>query len=351
MDLRLNVRWSSRAAMGVIVMLIVALAAGALPERIDWALRRGGGERDWSGSHQCGPVTPAGFDAELVASWVRELRGGRLAVDQASFPTDCPGLRGLDARAALPLGTHAGGPGTQLGILSAAFEAIRPDLEGSARRAEAMGVRWVLMARSEAPALDGWRVRRQQGHVMLLERVGGTNEVGVGCATAEWSGPDRALRDALREELRQPRSFLDTPHELTVLREASGALTRSGLPSEPCARDAARVAEVPREPGAYQARIVSSEPVDVVIRATYVPEWRVTVDHNLVSHRKVAPGFVAVRVPAGTHELVAVVSLPRGYWWGILGAWAVVFGGACGGLLLDRWRRAAAKSVKAASGA
>jgi hypothetical protein len=215
-----------------------------------------------------------------------------------------------------------------------------------------MGVRWLLMARSEAFALDGWQVRRQQGHVILLERLSATDEIGVGCVAAEWSGPDRALRDALREELRQPKSLLDTPEELTVLREASGPLTRRGLSSAPCVRDAARVEQLPREPGAYQARVFAPEPVDVVIRATYVPEWRVTVDHNLVPHRKVAPGFVAARVPAGTHELVAVVSLPRGYWLGILGACVVLFGGASGGLLRDRWRRRmAAKGAKAVAGA
>jgi hypothetical protein len=339
-------RKSSRSVAALMAAAMLALAAGALPERFAWARERGGYERDWTGSRQCGGDTPAGFDADLVTSWVSELRGGRLAVDQQSFPLDCPGMRGLDARASLPLGIHVGGPGTQLGITSAGFSAIRPDVEGSASRAESMGVRWFLFAaQGETLPFAGWRVRRRRGSVLLLERLGGTDEVGVGCAVAEWSGPDRALRDALRQELRQPRNLLDTPHELTVLVESSATLAKRALPREPCVAEAARVEQAAREPGAYQARIVSSEPVDVVIRATYVPEWRVTVDQNPVPHRKVAPGFVAVRVPAGTHELVAVVSLPRGYCWGILGACMVVFGGACGGLLRDRWRRRTAAAA------
>jgi hypothetical protein len=186
-------------------------------------------------------------------------------------------------------------------------------------------VRWVLFAsRGDAPPLAGWRVRERQASVFLLERVGGTDEVGVGCAVEEWSGPDRALRDALREELRQPRNLLDTPYELVLLVESSGALSKRALPHDVCSGATARVEQVRREPGAYQARIVSSAPVDVVIRATYVPEWRTMVDRVFVSHRKVAPGFVAVRVPAGAHEVEAVVSLPRGYLAGIIGACAVL---------------------------
>ncbi|MBE7480078.1 MAG: hypothetical protein HS104_08850 [Polyangiaceae bacterium] len=330
---------SRRAVMGVIAFAVAGLTGGALPERVDWAKQRARVERDWSGSQQCGPVTPVGYDAKLIASWIRDLRGARLAVDQASFPTSCPGLRGLDARAPVPLGTHVGGPGTQVGILSAAFDAIRPDREGSALRAEAMGVRWVLLARREPLLLDGWRIRRQAGDVVLLERVSGGDEVGIGCITSEWSGPDRALRDALWTELRQPKSFLDTPLELTLLQEAPGAFAKATLSVGPCVEDAARVEQVPREPGAYQARISSPQPVDVVVRATYVPEWRMTVDGQSVPHRKVAPGFVAVRVPSGAHELVAVVSLPHGYVWGILLATVVLLGIAYGDLLRDRWRR------------
>ena len=174
---------------------------------------------------------------------------------------------------------------------------------------------------------------------MLLERVGGTGEVGVGCVAREWNGPDRTLRDALRAELRQPRNLLDRPQELTVLTEGPDPLATRAVPQGPCGAGAARVEPVLREPGAYEARIVSPAPVDVVIRATYVPEWRVTVDRAAVPYRKVAPGFFAVRVPAGIHELEAVVSLPRAYGLGIIGGCVILLGASAGEWLWERRRR------------
>jgi hypothetical protein len=340
MGLGWSERNASRTVGAVWLVGLSAVAWIALPERLGWARERGKVERVWSGIRQCGPETPAGFDADLVASWVSELRGGRLAVDQESFPLDCPGMHGLDARASLPLGIHVGGPGTHVGIMSDAFGAIRPADEGSALRAETMGVRWVLLATKREPTeLSGWRVRKQAGRVVLLERLGGTDEIGKGCFAREWSGSDQSLRDGIREELRQPKNLLDRPEVLTVLRETSGALEERALPSTPGAAGAARVERVPREPGAYEARIDSPAPVGVVVRATYVPEWRVTVDGNPVTKERVAPGFVAVRVPAGKHLLVAEVSLPRGYWLGLLGALTIVLGGVFRVTIEDRWRR------------
>jgi hypothetical protein len=51
-----------------------------------------------------------------------------------------------------------------------------------------------------------------------------------------------------------------------------------------------------------------------VFRATAFPSWHVTLDDesDLVP-RKVAPGFFVVRVPAGRHHVVAVVSPLPGY--------------------------------------
>lgn len=42
----------------------------------------------------------------------------------------------------------------------------------------------------------------------------------------------------------------------------------------------------------------------VVLKATYDPGWRVTVDGHRATPYMVVPGFVAVTVSAGTHAVV-----------------------------------------------
>jgi hypothetical protein len=96
---------------------------------------------------------------------------------------------------------------------------------------------------------------------------------------------------------------------------------------DPDACDAtnARVTSIPREPGALEAVVDTRAPVDVVFRATAFPTWKVTVDGRPADRiEMVAPGFFTVRVPAGRHHVVAVVSPMPGYLFGIvLGALAV----------------------------
>jgi hypothetical protein len=74
------------------------------------------------------------------------------------------------------------------------------------------------------------------------------------------------------------------------------------------------VTTTPREPGAIEAVVEAPAPVDVVLRVSAFPTWRVTLDGETVGRTDVvAPGFVAVRVPSGRHRVAAVVSTLPGY--------------------------------------
>jgi hypothetical protein len=121
----------------------------------------------------------------------------------------------------------------------------------------------------------------------------------------------RALLDGLdknADEVLSPRDWI-----ALVPSSDSRPLERVAVQSDGCDFQGAEVHETPREPGAYEAIVVAPHEVDVVIRASYVPEWRVQIDGRNAVIRPVAPGFFSVRVHPGTHRIDAVVSLPRGY--------------------------------------
>jgi hypothetical protein len=55
--------------------------------------------------------------------------------------------------------------------------------------------------------------------------------------------------------------------------------------------------------GRYVGRVVADRPAVVVLKASYDPRWTATVDGRRVRPFMVAPSFVAVAVPAGTHAV------------------------------------------------
>jgi hypothetical protein len=55
--------------------------------------------------------------------------------------------------------------------------------------------------------------------------------------------------------------------------------------------------------GRYVGRVTATRPAVVVLKASYDPRWRARVDGRSVPPFMVAPSFVAVAVPAGTHAV------------------------------------------------
>jgi hypothetical protein len=139
-------------------------------------------------------------------------------------------------------------------------------------------------------------------------RRGGTGAVGVGCIEEEWTGADRAIRDALFVDLDTDAPRALVPHSLVRLRPTSGEIERSRVDRGDCdARDAV-VRVHATTPGERRAEVQSAHPVDVVLRSTYLPTWEVRVDGRRETPVLVAPGFLAVRVAAGTHRIEARVA-------------------------------------------
>ncbi len=304
-------RWLRRVPLA---FGVAALAVLLLPSRARWARELAAGVASLSGDHECGAGTPSGYATRLAADWIHDLDRGRFSTDVASFPDACPAANGLDLASPVPLGNNVGGPGSQVGVLVAAYVSLDLAAPGSAARAEVLGVRDVLASREHASREPTWREREAKGDTVLLERTGGTDLIGVGCVGEEWAGGDGALprRGHVRHRRARPDAWFSNPTSLVALTGGKGPVQRRAVERAGCDASGATVAEHPREPGAYEAVVTSPSDVDVVVRATYFATWEVKVDGAAVPNRRVAPGFVSARVPAGAHRVEATVQLPRG---------------------------------------
>lgn len=293
-----------------------ALSSAALGALLAWsavdgwpALRRLARER--------AAASPCAWDAAEaaeIAGWLASLSRGRLHFDERSALCDCAYAWGFDAASAVPIATTSSA-GAHVGDHFRAFHGIRIDEPGADLRAETLGVRWVLATR-DRPPVGAFVRRRESAHAALWEREGGRDLVGVGCVRDAWPD-DGALRDKLRERL--PR-LLVTPDRLVVIGEASAG---------DCALDAT-VVERAREPGAISATVTSAGATTVVLRVTAHPFWRVTVDGAPRAHLDVVPGFVAVPIDGGRHDVSAEFRVPRA----LVAAWLAL--AAC--LAWATWR-------------
>ncbi len=317
---------------------LAALPVGALLFALPSHLRflKARDSLEANGPSSCGPGTAAGFDLAPIRHAVSALERGRLVIDWNRFPTLCPLVRGVELRARVPLGANVGGPGSQLGVLNLAFSKLDVTEPGSADRAQSLGVTEVLTVGTSPPP-PGFRSRQRWGDVVLLEREDRSPLVAASCVRHVWRGDNRTLRNALFADLVGKRMSIADPTSLVRL-EPGTALETEELEAGDCDASHARVAELASSSGLHRARVESPSPVDVVFRVTDFPTWQVSVDGKIVPKQHISPGFFAVRVPPGTHEIEARVSPLPFYVAGILAALAAVFAAAFSDLLLTRLR-------------
>ena len=273
----------------------------------------------------CGSESPPGLDARALDGHLRSLGSlGRFWYDDTTLRgLVCSYATGLELAPIEPVASTTG-VGVHVGVQQVAYMAPQPERPGSAARAEALGIRDVLLF-DGAPAGSEWDILARFGVVTLARRRNGTDIVGVGCITSTWSGSDVALRARLIGELTTDRGadVLLDPLTLVALETSTGEVTERAEPTSECNAFGARVAEIAREPGAHEANVDARAPVDVVFRVAAFPAWRVLVDGQPSVVRMVAPGFVATRIPRGVHHVEAVVSTLPFYVSGILLALAV----------------------------
>ncbi len=263
----------------------------------------------------CGERTPEGFEPPLIKHWLSELNHGRLWYDDSPQQplNSCAVATGFELASALPIG-NTNAAGAHVGVHTPAFHALDFYRPGACVRAEALGIRYVLLV-SDGLHVDGWEQIESNDRVRLARRIGGTDTVGVGCVRSTWEGSNQSLHERLSHDLKnweQVDKLLD-PRNLIELRTTTGAVVQRPESDVACDASNAHVTESSHESGVYEAVVESPSPVDVVIRATAFPFWKLTVDGVESQIRKIVPGFFSTRLSAGTHHVVATVSLPTGY--------------------------------------
>lgn len=300
--------------------LVVAIEVVALPSRLDYTSRAVSAMRETPSCHGDGGSPSTEADVEDLRASVAALSGGRLWYEaHADTPLrGCVARYGVEIASAVPIGTAAS-VGAHVGVLAHATQHLRPLLEGSARRAEALGIGHLLLERTETAPLDGWSLRHQRGALQLLSQP--TAIVGAGCIERRWSGARDAVRKHLLEQLAAPVAAdrLLNPRALTTLEYSDGPLVETAVSPAGCDATEATVANVVVGSDTVTASVQSPAAVDVVFRVAAFPTWRVRIDDSSAAPSLVAPGFFSVRVPPGRHALSATVELLPHY-----GAWVAL---------------------------
>lgn len=296
--------WAARHAAEGIALAVLGIAIAALPSRVAFARL----QVRASQGVQC----PPGYDATLARRWLAELSRGRVWYDEASGAalSRCFTRDGLALASGVPIGS-TDAVGSHVGILQLAFDKLDPDRTGSARRAEALGVRSLLVL---GVPDTGWVERHRSGSVALFDHERASDLVGLGCIARGYAGTDKALRERLVLELSTPQGadrLLD-PDAPVALEFERGAFRAWVEPAHGCSAEGATLSARSSTPGELDAHIENRHPVDAVLRVTAFPGWHVTVDGKPRATRMVAPGFISLRLQPGAHQLSARVSLLPG---------------------------------------
>jgi len=315
-------------------LLVLALEAVALPSRWQYTGRVAEAMSRAPSCRGDGDTSEAAADAEDLRASVTALGGGRLWYE-AHAGTElsrCIAHYGIEISSGVPVGTAAS-VGAHVGVLAFAAQKLRPLHAGSARRAEALGIGYLLLERAESAPLDGWALRHQRGALQQWSQP--TGIVGAGCIERRWRGGRDAIRKQLIQQLGDPAAadrLLD-PRTLTTLDYSEGPVVESAVPHAGCDASAAMIEDVELHPDSISVRVQSPAAVDIVFRMTAFPTWRVLIDGAAAPMPSViAPGFFAVRVPPGRHALSASVSLlPRYAAWVALAVVATMGLAACRG--------------------
>lgn len=298
-------------------VLFAALLA-PLAERVAFAQRT----RDALNAHAelpCGPLTPEGYDRDAAHRAMAALSHGRLAyVDDPLVARECAERDALVLSSAVPIATSPSA-GTHVGLLWQAFSRLDPTREGVSARAEALGVHHVLTGDPAALA-PGWQRSTPTAGLAVHSLSPPTELVGAGCVVSALSGEEAALRSHLRRELATDAGAdrLLSPTELVLLETTDGALTEREVAREGCDATHVSLVETPREPGALEVAVVNTTPVDLVFRVAAFRSWGVLVDGAEASPlRRVAPGFLSVRLSPGHHRVLARVQGLPWFWPGV----------------------------------
>ena len=180
------------------------------------------------------------------------------------------------------------------------------------------GVRYIVAPKGQAVPPFA-RLMATFGRHMIYE-VPDAGYFATGDSTVVYTGSKGSLLDGARAWLEsrlpsqalsrvRPRWEVDANAALPVQPLANAQATMPLLARGPSAVAApGSVTDVEAGRGSYSASVSATRPLTLVLKSTYHPNWKAKVDGKLVETFMVAPGYLALPVEQGDHQVSLVYS-------------------------------------------
>jgi hypothetical protein len=305
---RLQPRLDVAVAAAVLLVALVLILSPAWRERARVAARGAG----WM-SVQRAADAAGGADLDALVRRAEAIGGGRIHAGSrggwgGSYRVAfVPVYAWLTDRDADQIGFVRPG-----GSLSAPVEGEFD--ENSEAQYDLFNVRYLIMPVGRAPKVPATLIATRGGHVLWA--VDTTGYLEVVDTVAPPISADRAdigqqtswfLRSSLLAEKRYPTvAFAGAPAAPPTV---PGGESPTGPPGQ-VVTEFDRLAD-----GTIRAEIVAERPSVVVLKATFDPRWRISVDGVIQRPQMVAPSFVGGEVGPGAHSVVFTYVPYPDYWW------------------------------------
>jgi len=261
---------------------------------------------DASGTFPCGKGGPTAAEWAELRATLSSLTGSRLWFDDApdTVLTRCAQNAGLERQTRVAL-ANTRGVGSHVGVLTSANAYLNPGLPGWSGRAEALGIRFVLLNSALGDdARESFALVASYGPLVLYRRTAGSDLFGVGCVRERWSGRNNALATALQAGFQQAGPGVGPLDREQWIALVSSGDTFSRWPvDDSCNKEQASLENESHSVGKHAVTATAAAPVDLVLRVTASPTWQVSVDGVVVVPELVAPGYMSVRLEPGTHRV------------------------------------------------
>jgi len=160
-------------------------------------------------------------------------------------------------------------------------------------------VRYLILPEGREPSVPAEELARRGSHVLYEVRSGGYVELVDVLPAIEASRTDLGVKVApwLGSTLPGRRAFPGIAFEGHPAPEPT--VTEGDLPEDPPGDVVAEVVDL-RE-GVATATVVADRPSMVVLKTSFDPRWKVSVDGLAAEPQMIAPSFLGRMVPAGRH--------------------------------------------------
>jgi hypothetical protein len=169
-------------------------------------------------------------------------------------------------------------------------------------------VKYVLEPPGRQPIVPSSQIATNQGYTLwAVKGVSGYLEV------VDTTAPVAANRTDMAAVFTQPAGGYLASSAVTELRHPLVAFDGRKTPAPSLSDPAAPYTGPPGQVvtssdsldnGRFAGEVTANRPSWVMLKESYAPHWRATVDGKSVKTAMLAPSFVGVPVPAGTHEVV-----------------------------------------------